>query len=212
MSEMIAGVEIPDTSLVREATALVRDTSTELLFHHSRRVFLFGTLQGRRRGVRADPELVYVGAMFHDLGLIQPYRRDDQRFEVDGADEARRFLLAHGIADALATRVWLGIALHTTPGIPWHLDAETALVTAGVDTDVLGIGYDDLDPELIRQVTEAHPRRDFKNGILAAFTEGMKDRPETTFGAMNDDVLAHYVPGFVRSDFVDVIHRSPWPD
>ncbi|MGH3854079.1 MAG: HD domain-containing protein [Pseudonocardiaceae bacterium] len=205
---MIAGVEIPDTSLVREATELVRDTSTELLFHHSRRVYLFGTLQG----LHGDLELLYVGAMFHDLGLVEPYRRDDQRFEVDGADEARRFLLVHGIDEARATRVSLGIALHATPGIPSHLDAEIALVSAGVDTDVLGIGYDDLDPELVCQVTDAHPRKNFKNGILAAFTAGMKDRPETTFGTMNDDVLAHHVPGFVRSDFVDVIHNSPWPD
>jgi HD domain len=212
MSETIAGVEIPDTALVRDATELVKEVSPELLFHHSRRVYLFGTLQGRLHKVFADPELLYVGAMFHDLGLTERYARTDQRFEVDGADEARRFLLGHGIDEQLATRVWLGIALHTTPGVPWHLEAETALVTAGVDTDVLGIGYADLEPEQIREVTATHPRVDFKNGILAAFYAGMKNRPDTTFGTMNDDVLAHFDPNFKRSDFVDIIRHSPWPD
>ncbi|MGH3764084.1 MAG: HD domain-containing protein [Pseudonocardiaceae bacterium] len=212
MSERIAGIDIPDSRLASEATELVRDVASPLLFHHSRRVFLFGSLQGNRRGLTADPELLYVGAMFHDLGLTEKYRRTDQRFEIDGADEARRFLTAHGLPEERIRLAWLGIALHTTPETPYHLEPEVALVSAGVDTDVLGIGYADLDSTLIDAVVRAHPRPDFKRQILQAFTDGMKDRPDTTFGTMNDDVLAHFVPGFVRGDFVQVIEESDWPE
>jgi HD superfamily phosphodiesterase len=212
MSERIAGIDIPDSRLAREATELVRDAASPLLFHHSRRVFLFGSLQGNRLGLAADPELLYVGAMFHDLGLTEKYRRTDQRFELDGADEARRFLTAHGLPEDRVRLAWLGIALHTTPETPYHLEPEVALVSAGVDTDVLGIGYDGLDKTLIEAVVSAHPRPDFKRQILQAFTEGMKDRPDTTFGTMNADVLAHFVPGFVRGDFVQVIEDSDWPE
>ncbi|MGW4464912.1 HD domain-containing protein [Micromonospora sp. NPDC004704] len=212
MPEHIAGVEIPDTRLVAEATELVREAAPPLLFHHSRRVYLFGMLQGRRRGLEPDPELLYVGAMFHDLGLTDRYRRTDQRFEIDGADEARRFLLAHDLDSDSVRRVWTGIALHTTPGIPEFMEPEVALVTAGVETDVLGIGYDDLDPATIAAVTEAHPRPDFKRQILAAFTNGFRDRPDTTFGTVNADVLAHFVPGFTRTDFVRVIEGNAWPE
>lgn len=212
MSERIAGIDIPDSRLASEATELVRDLASPLLFHHSRRVFLFGSLQGKRLGLTADPELLYVGAMFHDLGLTEKYRRTDQRFEIDGADEARRFLTAHGVPEDRSRLAWLGIALHTTPEIPYHLEPEIALVTAGVETDVLGIGYDELDKNLIDAVVSAHPRPDFKRQILQAFTEGMKDRPDTTFGTMNDDVLAHFVPGFVRADFVEVIQSNAWPE
>ncbi|MCW2904352.1 MAG: hypothetical protein JWO67_6617 [Streptosporangiaceae bacterium] len=212
MTERIADVEIPDSRLVADATELVRDAASPLLFDHSRRVFLFGMLQGRRRGLEPDPELLYVGAMFHDLGLTERYGRTDERFEIDGADEARRFLLAHGISEDMARRVWLGIALHTTPEVPGHLEPEIALVTAGVETDVLGIGYSDLEPAQIDAVTAAHPRPDFKNRILAAFTDGNKDRPDTTFGNVNADVLAHFLPGFTRADFVDIIQNSAWPE
>ncbi|MGH3853854.1 MAG: HD domain-containing protein [Pseudonocardiaceae bacterium] len=212
MSERIAGIDIPDSRLAREATELVRDVASPLLFHHSRRVFLFGSLQGNRLGLTADPELLYVGAMFHDLGLTEKYRRTDQRFEIDGADEARRFLTAHGLPEDRIRLAWLGIALHTTPETPYHLEPEVALVSAGVDTDVLGIGYADLDRALIDAVVRAHPRPDFKRQILQAFTDGMKDRPDTTFGTMNDDVLAHFVPGFVRADFVQIIEESDWPE
>jgi hypothetical protein len=212
MSERIAGIEIPDSRLASEATELVRDVASPLLFHHSRRVFLFGSLQGNRLGLTADPELLYVGAMFHDLGLTEKYRRTDQRFEIDGADEARRFLTAHGLPEDRIRLAWLGIALHTTPETPYHLEPEVALVTAGVETDVLGIGYDDLDKNLIDAVVSAHPRPDFKRQILQAFTNGFKDRPDTTFGTVNADVLAHFVPGFVRTDFVEVIQNNAWPE
>jgi HD superfamily phosphodiesterase len=212
MTEEIAGVLIPDSKLAREATELIRDAAPGLVFDHSRRVFLFGSLRGREQGLTFDPELLYVGAMFHDLGLTARFRRTDQRFEIDGADEARRFLRAHGITGEPADRVWAGIALHTTPEIPLHMAAEIALVTRGVELDVLGIGYSVITDDQRAAVVAAHPRPDFKNRILAAFTDGIKDRPDTTFGTVKADVLEHFVPGFHRGDFVDVITNSAWPE
>lgn len=212
MTEEIAGVRIPDSTMAREATELVREVASPLLFDHSRRVFLFGSLRGREQNLEFDPELLYVGAMFHDLGLTERFRRTDQRFELDGADEARRFLEAHGITGEPALRVWTGIALHTTPEIPLQMAAEVALVTRGVELDVLGIGYDAITDEQRSAVVAAHPRPDFKNEILAAFTDGIKNRPDSTFGTVKADVLEHFRPGFQRGDFVEVIKTSAWPE
>lgn len=208
----IAGITIPDSPLVRDVTAYIRDVENDLLFDHSRRVFLFGALQGQRRGLDPDLELLYVGAMFHDVGLTQGYRESSARFEVDGANAARDFLLARGADEHTVRKVWLSIALHTTPGIPEFLDPEIALVTAGVETDVLGIGRDDLSTDALAAVTAAHPRPDFKRRILAAFAEGNVHRPQSTFGNVNADVLAHYDPTFVRDDFVEIILGSKWPE
>src|SRR6202043_2302413 len=171
-ADTIADIVIPDTPLVRDATALIRDAEDDLLFHHSRRVFLFGALQGRRRGLQPDLELLYVGAMFHDIGLTEAYRTSQLRFEVDSANAARDFLLDHGVGEADARKGWLSIALHTTPNVPEFLDAEIALVTAGVETDVLGIDRDALSSEALEAVTAAHPRPDFKRRILRAFNDG----------------------------------------
>ncbi len=210
--ETIGGITIPDTQLVRDATEFVRDVEDDLLFNHSRRVFLFGALQGRRRGLQPDLELLYVGAMFHDVGLTERYRTSTDRFEVDGAHAARDFLTAHGVDKADADKVWLGIALHTTPGVPEFLDPEVALLQAGVELDVLGIGRESLAADALAAVTAAHPRPDFKNRIIAAFNDGMKHRPQTTFGTMNDDVLAHCDPAFEREDFVNLILSNSWPE
>lgn len=212
MSESTAGVRIPDSALAREATELVREAASPLLFDHSRRVFIWGSLRGREQGLPFDPELLYVGAMFHDLGLTEQFRRTDQRFEIDGADEARRFLHSHGVTGEEADRVWTAIALHTTPEIPLHMTPEVALLTRGVELDVLGIGYHAVSEEQRDAVVRDYPRPDFKSRILAAFTEGIRHRPETTFGNVKADVLAHCVPGFVRGDFVEVIRNSEWPE
>ena len=211
-SPTIAGIQIPDTPLVHDVTDYIRAHENDLLFDHSRRVFLFGALQGLRRGLQPDLELLYVGAMFHDIGLTEGYRTSNLRFEVDGANAARDFLLQHGVDEADARKVWLSIALHTTPGVPEFLDAEIALVTAGVETDVLGIGRDDLSPDQLAAVTAVHPRPDFKRRILQAFTDGFKHRPRSTFGTVNADVLQHYDPSFVRDDFVEIILNNSWPE
>jgi hypothetical protein len=207
-----AGVTVPDTKLAREATELIRDVTTDLVYHHSRRVYWWGSLQGRNRGLSFDPELLYVGAMFHDTGLSEEFRGSGRRFEVDGADEARRFLRGHGVPEDSIRRVWTAIALHTTPGIPEFMEPEVALVTAGVEYDVLGIGYHDISDADRDAVTALHPRPDFKRQILRAFTEGIAPKPETTFGNVKADVLERFVPGFRRGNFVDVIEGSDWPE
>ena len=51
---------------------------------------------------------------------------------------------AHGIDEPTADVVWDAIALHTTPEIPWHKQPEIALVTGGVEADVLGDGLAEI--------------------------------------------------------------------
>jgi hypothetical protein len=81
--QTVAGVTVPDTKLAREATELIRDRTSDLVYNHSRRVFWWGSLQGGNRGLSFDPELLYIGAMFHDLGLNAEFRDSGRRFEVN---------------------------------------------------------------------------------------------------------------------------------
>jgi HD domain-containing protein len=212
MAENIAGVQIPDSPLAKTATELIRDTTNELIFHHSRRVFLFGSLQSRQLKITPDAELLYVAALFHDTGLVPPYRGTAQRFEMDSADAAREFLLSQGFSRPETDVVWTAIALHTTPEVPYGMDAVIAATTAGVETDVLGLRLDAIASADLDAVTAVHPRPNFKSEILQAFADGFKDRPDTTFGTVNADVLEHFSPGFRRTDFVDVIKNSAWPE
>ena len=204
-------IKVPDSRLAREVTEIVRDTESELLFNHSSRVYLFGALAGQRRGLRFDPELLYTGAMFHDMGLTPAHSSAGERFEVDGANAARDFLTRHGIAQADIDIVWAAIALHTTPGIPQHMHPVIALVTAGVEMDVLGLTYDDYPAAEREAVVGAFPRTPaFKEDIIQAFYDGIRHKPDTTFGNVKADVLADKDPHFHRGNFCRVIRGSHW--
>src|SRR4051794_22433022 len=140
----IAGIAILNSALAREATEYVRDAFTQLMFDHSLRVFLWASLQGEKLSLDYDAELLYVGALFHDLGLAEGHRSEHERFEIDGANAARRFLERHGLPEEQVMTVWESIALHTTRGVPNYKQPEVRLVSVGTQYDVLGMYYDTL--------------------------------------------------------------------
>lgn len=211
MKTTVNGIGIPDTSLANAITELVRDTETPLLFNHSTRVYYWAALAGTRRGLKYDAELLYAGAMFHDMGLMPSHSSHHERFEVDGANVAKAFLLSRGIAEADVYTVWTAIALHTTPGIPRHMHPLVALVTAGVEMDVLGLAYDDYADAEREAVVRAYPRTEhFKEDIIDAFYNGIRHKPDTTFGNVKADVLADKDAHFHRGNFCSVIRGSAW--
>ncbi len=207
----ISEVSIPETQLAREIKEFIRDTETELLFNHSSRVYYFGAIAGKQRGLNHDAELLYAGAMFHDIGLMASHSSKADRFEVDGANAARDFLKTRGISEEDLYTVWTAIALHTTPGIPPYMHPVVALLTAGVEMDVLGLTYKQYSDEVRNAVVAEYPRTPhFKEDIIQAFYDGIHQKPETTFGNVKADVLADKDPKFVRGNFCSVIRNSPW--
>ena len=171
----ISGVRIPDSKLAREAAQLIRDTESDFLFQHSTRVYFWGALAGKRRGLTFDPELFYTAAMFHDLGLTAGFRESRLRFEVDGANAARDFLQSHGISELDIKRVWLAIALHTTPGISAHLHPIVALTAEGVMMDLVGLGYDEFTDAQRSAVETAYPHPpQFAEDLLQSLYDGLE--------------------------------------
>ena len=211
MTLNINGIRIPDSKMAREATERVRDTESDLLFHHSSRVYYWAALAGQQRGLKVDHELLYIGCMFHDMGLTHENCSCDKRFEVDGANTAREFMQQYGVSVQDIDKVWTAIALHTTPGIPEFMDPVIALVTAGVEMDVLGINYQGYDDNVRNAVVQEHPRTPaFKEDIIQAFYDGIKHKPQTTFGNVKADVIADKEPGCIKGNFCSVIRNSRW--
>ncbi|MBP0588669.1 HD domain-containing protein [Paraburkholderia sp. LEh10] len=211
MKKSIAGVEIPDSALARAAVEYIRDVSPALLFHHALRVFLFGALTGHSEARTFDAELLYIGALFHNAGLNARYSRSPRRFEIDSANEARAFLRAHRVEEPAVTEVWNAIALHTTPGIPEHMTPLVALVSAGVQMDVRGARYHEFTAQQRDEIVQAFPReRGFKTKLIEAYARGMEQRPETTFGTINADVLDRWDPDYRRLNFCGLVLGSEW--
>ena len=209
---IIAGIKIPDSAIANQATELLREHGSDLLYNHSLRTFLFAALNGQQNSIRYDAELLYVSAMFHDLGLTAHYRSNDKRFEVDGANAARDFLRGHDVPPQLLQLVWDAIALHTSPGIAEYKEPEVALLNYGVALDVVGKGYDQLSDHNREEIVRQFPRSGLKKNIITTFFDGFKHKPHTTYGSINVDICACMIPGYVRQDFCDAILHSPWSE
>ncbi|WP_116141639.1 HD domain-containing protein [Trinickia diaoshuihuensis] len=216
MTRTVAGISIPDSEMAQAALATARAAKPEILFRHSMRVFLFAALIGRNRGLVHDSELLYVTALFHDIGLTAAYHGSCKRFEVDGANAVHAFLAGYGVPQEMLSEAWSAIALHTTFGIHADMPSHTALaslIAAGVQAELLCMHTDEMTLAERNAVIHEFPRGEqFKEHIITAFAQGMVWRPDTTFGTVNADILERYDPNYRRRNFCGLILGSNWDD
>jgi hypothetical protein len=203
---------VPDSQLTREATGLLREFSTPLLFNHSHRVFFWANELGRQTGEKFDVELLFICAAFHDLGLLKKFSSAADRFEVDGANAVRQFLEHHGVTETRIQTAWDAIALHTTPGIAQYKQLEVELLFNGVGLDVLGIGYGTLPEDLRKKVVAQFPRVNFKQDIARAFLGGFEHKTQSTEGTCNEDICSHFIRNYKRSNFYEQVQNSAFPN
>src|SRR6202049_2533686 len=200
--------EVPDTQLTREATGLLHEFSTPLLFNHSHRVFFWANELGRQTGEKFDVEILFVCAAFHDLGLLKKLSSQADPFEVNRANAVRLFLEHHGVPDTRIQTAWDAISLHTTPGIGQYKQLEVELLFNGVGLDVLGIGYETFPEGLRKKVVAQFPRVNFKQDIARAFLEGFEHKTQSTEGTCNEDICSHFIRNYKRSNFYEQIQNS----
>jgi hypothetical protein len=207
----VAGIRIPDSRLALEAEGMVRLSSSRALLNHAFRTYLFGELLGRKRRMRVDSELLFLGAIMHDLGLTEKFR-GEERFEVDGADAARDFLSQRGVTQERSAIVWDAIALHTSLGIADRKQPEIALVHCGAGIDVAGLRLDELRASDVNEVIEAYPRLSFKNDFLESITRVVREKPRTAAFDAAADVGKKFVPAFRVPDFCDLVMAAPFDE
>lgn len=211
MQKEIAGIRIPDSRLATEATELAYEASPPMLFNHVMRSYLFGELLARKRGLSYDPELLYLATVLHDLGMTERFE-GPFRFEVDGANTAREFLKARGVPPEKTALVWDAIALHSTPGIALHKEAEVVAAALGIGVDVPGFGADELPPGALEQVVAAYPRLRFKTVFMERLIEMAKRKPQVTFGSFLVDVGFRHVLGYSCPNFCDLMAGAPFAE
>ena len=175
-------MKYPDTPICLAALELVREYSEPFLFNHVARSFAFGQAAAATIGADYDPEMFFLGAVLHDLGLVEEFVGED-RFEIDGADAAADFLARQGYPDGKIAVIWDAIALHTSPGIPQRKRPEIALVQLGAGIDIGAIPRDLVTPETVEAILSEYPRLGFKQAMLEAMGRVVRRKPMT--GAIN---------------------------
>jgi hypothetical protein len=204
-------ISIPDSELAKKATQLVTQVSPKFLYHHCVRTYLFGEILGQRDSLKSDRELLYLGAVMHDLGLTERFD-DQQRFEVDGADAAKAFLTEHGLPQEKAEIIWDAIALHTSIGIVTRKQPEIALVSLGAGADIFGLRVQDISPETVERVIDAYPRLGLNKAITELLVSQVKRKPQVAAFTWLSDVGRCHIHGFACPSFDDLIQNSPFDE
>jgi hypothetical protein len=205
----IGGISAPDSRFTLQAASLVERVHSSEMLNHVHRTWWFAEILGRKRTLKYDREVVYLAALFHDLGLTDEFAAD-QRFEVDGADAASRLLRSNHYSEAKADLVWDAIALHSSAGIAERKQPEIALVYMGAHADVFGLRLEEITPSFVDDVLELYPRAGFKAAFTEALAEVARKKPHTAVGTGLVDIGRRHVHGFDAPNVCDLIDHAPF--
>lgn len=208
---LLANIELIDSALVRESIELAKTHSSLYLFNHVMRSWLFAVCIDQRTTLRADPELLAIATILHDLGLTASFA-GQARFEVDGANAARTFLQGRGLKQEDIQLVWDAIALHTTRSIALHKEPEVAMCHSGIAVDVVGLGFDLVEPRILSDILDAYPRLSMKKEFEECLCQTVREKPETTYDNFLSDMGDRYVPGYAPPSFADYLRQAPFAE
>lgn len=208
-TQVVAGVRVPETQLIARAMDYARAHSEPYLFNHAMRSWLFAACIAEQKKVVHDAEVLAVATLLHDVGLTKGFG-GSLRFEVEGANAARKFARAAGVDERRSQLIWDGVALNSTPSIALYKEIEVSLCTAGIGLDWGGFGYESLPSSRISQVLDAFPRLDMKQRFARAVCCIVETRPETTYDNFARDFGERFVPGYKSASTVDILMNSPF--
>ena len=208
-TQFVAGVRVPETPLIARAMEYARIHSEPYLFNHAVRSWLFAACIAEQKNVVHDAEVLAVTTLLHDVGLTKDFG-GTLRFEVEGANAARKFARAEGVDERRAQLIWDGVALNSTPSIALYKEIEVSLCTAGIGLDWGGFGYESLPLSRIAQVVDAFPRLDMKQRFARAVCCIVETRPATTYDNFARDFGERFVLGYKSPSTVDILMNSPF--
>ncbi len=193
-------IDPPAGVLVAELRRLL-DQCAPVVVAHSERSYQFAAAFAAIDGVELDDEVLYLGTVLHDVGLV-PAADGSERFEVRGANLVRELLLDQGMERARVANVWDCIAMHASTPLARHKSPETRYANRGIALDVRGSGAEALEPALVRAVLDRWPRHDFPAEFEAVLADEVRSHPDSVRMSWLESVASVHVPGFVPTDFL----------
>ncbi len=210
-TRVLAGVLVPDTPVIARSIEYARHHSEPYLFNHVMRSWLFSVSLARLKKMAHDADVLAVATLLHDIGLAQAFD-GPLRFEVEGANAARKFGQDAGFDDRRCQLVWDTVALNSTPSIALYKETEVALSTAGIALDWGGWGYESLPQAQIAEIVDAFPRLGMKQHFAHAVCRIVETRPASTYDNFAGDFGERFVPGYKRPSTVDFLTNSPFSE
>lgn len=180
------GMPVPDSTVARQARELIADVAAPFLVNHSVRSYAWAVELARHDGLEFDPEILYVAAALHDIGLVPVYDLGGS-FEVDSAIAAERLVRDAGVSSERARAIYDVIALHNDEAMQPDAPSEVVLLWDSTGVDVTGDRFTDVRPSIVPGVLAAYPRLDFKREFAARFADQASRKPTSKAAGMVDE-------------------------
>jgi HD domain len=170
------GMPVPDSTFALRAGELIADVAPPFLVNHSVRSYAWAVELAWHDKLEFDPEILYVSALLHDIGLVPAYDLG-ACFEIDGGVAAERFALQQGQPAERARAIYDVVALHMLAEAPPGSSSEVVLLNDSTGVDVTGYRIADVRASAIPEVVAAYPRLDFKREFAALFVDQASRKP-----------------------------------
>jgi len=181
----------PDSAAAAVAARACRDASPAYLYNHCERSYGWGRILGVQLGLEPDPELLYVAAMFHDLGLTETFGTVEGRptcFSLISADEAARGLTESGWDDGRIEQVCEAITLHVNLRVDLHHGPEAHLLNLATALDTTGLRKWKLTTDDVQMLVDRHPRLDQNTAIACCWKQEAQNYPASRAGWLERNV------------------------
>ena len=181
--ERLADIHVPTTLVAEQAAEAAAAWCSPSLMEHNHRSYLWAASRGAEMGLPFDEELLYVAAMFHDIGLVAEFDNATRSFDEAGGNVA--WMFAAGAGWPVERRIRLGevIVRHMWDSVDPAFDAEGHLLEVGTALDISGRDPDLWAPGLRAEVLAAHPRLDLATEFLACFRDQAARKPDSSAAA-----------------------------
>ncbi|MFI1970501.1 HD domain-containing protein [Streptomyces cinnamoneus] len=188
---------VPDTSACAAAREVASAYCSPALLNHSARSYVWAAAYGASHDIAFDPELLYVAALLHDLGLVKEFDSHTVAFEEAGGHVAWVFAAGAGWPVERRVRLSEVIVRHMWARVDVAVDPEGYLLERSTSLDISGANVDDFSPAFRAEVLERHPRLGLADEFTACFRGQAERKPDCS------------AAGAVRRGIADRIAANP---
>ncbi|WP_327287378.1 HD domain-containing protein [Streptomyces sp. NBC_01198] len=173
-------VQVPDSAASAAALEVVTAYQSPAMLNHSLRSYLWAAARAGADGIPYDPELLYVAALFHDMGLVPAFDSHTLVFEEAGGHVAQVFAAGAGWPVERRERLSEVIVRHMWRDVDVSADPEGHLLSRATATEVIGLDADRYPGDFKAQVLQGYPRLDLNEEFLACFRDQAARKPDSS--------------------------------
>jgi hypothetical protein len=174
---------IPGSPAATASLEVASAYESPALLNHSLRAYVWAAADGVARGIDFDPELLYVAAMFHDIGLVPAFDSHTLAFEEAGGHVAGVFAAGAGWPAKRRERLSEVIIRHMWPQVDLSMDPEGHLLARSTGADISGRNLDDWEDGFKAEVLRRYPRLDLSQEFLGCFRAQAERKPDSSAAA-----------------------------